>query len=124
MRKLSPIVLIIIIVGIITLVVNRPQPNTNKPTASDPITISAPEDKAIKGKTYTIRWVAGSGTTDIFLVNKALESEGVSVSLADRVYSVDNDGEYTYTFPKNIPDGEYRFQIGNEASGYFSVANK
>lgn len=77
--------------------------------------------KLLKGQTYTLLWTPGSGRTDIFLVDRSLESVGVSVSIADRVYNIENSGQYQYTVPKNIPDGEYKFNIGPLSSPYFEI---
>ncbi|HVT01235.1 MAG TPA: Ser-Thr-rich GPI-anchored membrane family protein [Patescibacteria group bacterium] len=75
-----------------------------------------------KGQTYVIEWQGGpEGDIAIFLQNQAAEKEGVSVSLVDRVYGVNNTGSYNYTIPDNIPNGMYRFQIGNLNSQYFSI---
>ena|SRR5688572_3871276 len=120
MRKFLPLVILVVVALFVFAIVGKP---TKAPTAttSNPVTISAPNETAIKGKTYEIKWVAGSGKTDIFLVNRALESEGVSVSLADRIYNVDNNGTYSYKIPNNIPGGEYQLRIGEFSSDYFTV---
>jgi hypothetical protein len=73
------------------------------------------------GKTYTIKWKATPGYTDVFLINHAYESAGVSVSIADRVYNIPDNGSLQYTVPKNIPTGEYKFTIGNLNSEYFEI---
>lgn len=78
-------------------------------------------DRLQLGKTYTITWKAKTGTTDIFLINHAYESAGVSVSIADRIYNIPNNGSFNYTIPKNIPVGSYKFTIGNLNSEYFEI---
>ncbi len=74
-----------------------------------------------KGGAYELEWTGGGETIDVFLIDKALESQGVSVSSADRVYGIKNEGNYTYAFSKKLPTGTYKFDIGNSETGYFSV---
>lgn len=121
MRKFLPLAIIVLITFILFVINNKPVGNAPAPTNSHPVTFSIPNGVAKKGSVYTIRWGPGKGKTDIFLVNRALESEGISVSLADRVYGVDNNGFYNYKIPTNIPSGEYRFQIGQHSSEYFTI---
>ncbi|HVZ67225.1 MAG TPA: Ser-Thr-rich GPI-anchored membrane family protein [Patescibacteria group bacterium] len=75
-----------------------------------------------KGETYVLEWQGGpKGDIAIFLQNQAMEKDGVSVSLVDRVYGLNNTGSYNYTIPDDIPSGSYRFQIGNINSPYFNI---
>ena len=125
MRKISPLIIFITIILLI-VVVGKTQPQapttkSAKPTESNPVSYPAGGDTLKKGKNYVIRWMPGNGKTDIFLINHMLESEGVSVSIADRIYNIDDYGQYNYRVPTNIPDGEYKFQIGDLTSKYFTV---
>ncbi len=88
-----------------------------------PAAISYPKSGDIlhQGKTYIIKWKGGTGSTDIFLINHAYESEGVSISIADRIYNIANSGSYSYKVPTNIPTGEYKFTIGSLNSEYFDI---
>lgn len=124
MKRPLPIIFVVIAIVLLVVFANRPETNNTTPTPSNSITISAPKNTAVKGKTYVINWPTGKGRTDIFLINRAYETEGVSASIADRVYNIENNGKYSYTFPKNIPDGEYKLQIGEGSSNYFNVAAK
>lgn len=82
-------------------------------------------DTLVKGKTYTIRWEGGPQLIqEMDLVNKALEKEGVSVSLADRFYNIENTGSYSVTIPSNIPDGLYKIQAGPMSSEYFKIQSE
>lgn len=83
------------------------------------------KDILIKGKTYTLLWEGGPPTIEqLDLVNRAYEKEGVSVSLVDRFYNLENTGSYKVTIPTEIPDGQYKFQIGPMASEYFIIVEK
>lgn len=124
------IALFILIIGIFVL---NPQTKTpmlqQLPTASSTpstnITITSPTSSTTwqKGQTYQITWTGGgqNNIQAIFLINKAAESYGVSVSLADRIYNVPNTGSYTYTVPTNIPTGEYKLEIDTAQSAYFMI---
>lgn len=74
-----------------------------------------------KGGTYKFKWNGGEDAVNIFLTDKALESLGVSASIADSVYDIKNKGFYDYTFSKKLPTGTYKLEIGNAESGYFKV---
>lgn len=75
------------------------------------------------GETYTLRWEdAGLGvTTEIFLIDTALESQGASVSVTDRKYDVQNNGTHQYTVPATTPAGTYVVSIGPLRSQPFTV---
>ncbi len=128
MRKILPAVLIVGIALFIGLVVNKPvnvpAKKTAAPSTSNPIPFPASGDNLIKGRAYEIKWIPGSGMIDIFLINRSLESEGVSASIADRIYNIPNSGQYSYRVPTNIADGEYKLQIGEITSKYFNVSWK
>lgn len=83
------------------------------------------KDTLIKGQTYTLRWHGGPPTIEaMFLINKALQKEGVSVSIADRAYNIKNTGSYQFTVPTNIPDGLYQIEAGPLTSDYFEIKSK
>jgi hypothetical protein len=82
-------------------------------------------DVLVKGQTYTLSWTGGDpGETQIFLIDTALESAGVSVSISDRVYHIQNTGSYQYTVPKRLPDGIYKFEIGDQTSNTFQIVSR
>ena len=85
------------------------------------ITFPTSKDVLVEGKTYELKWTPKEGTTDLFLINKELESEGVSVSIADRKYDINNTGKLNYKVPANIPTGEYKITIGDITSEYFEI---
>lgn len=83
------------------------------------------KDTLIKGQSYTIRWDGGPATIEqLDLVNRAYEKEGVSISLVDRFYNFENKGFYEVTIPTEIPDGQYKFQMGPMSSEYFNLQEK
>lgn len=83
------------------------------------------KDTLVKGQVYTIRWSGGPQTIQqLDLVNRAYEKEGVSVSLVDRFYNLENTGSYEVTIPTEIPVGQYKFQMGPMSSQYFEVKEK
>ncbi len=81
-------------------------------------------EKLVKGKTYRFRWRGGDSTLALFLIDSSLESQGASVSIADRKYHIRNTGSYEYTVPRRLKKGKYRLTIGKESSGYFEVVPK
>jgi hypothetical protein len=81
-------------------------------------------EKLIKGQTYTLKWSGGHDTTTLFLIDKSLESQGVSVSITDHVYNLKNTGSFDYTVPATIQDGTYKFQLDKLTSNYFTIASK
>ncbi len=83
------------------------------------------ESTLVKGQTYTLRWSGGGDekTIAIFVVDKSLESQGVSVSAGDRVYDVPNTGMYSYTVLPTLKEGEYKLQIGTLTSPYFRIVD-
>lgn len=82
-------------------------------------------ERLIKGRTYTLKWKGNTDSTvTLFLIDSSLESEGVSVSIADRIYGIPNKGTYRYRFPERIKAGTYKFQVGKAESGYFQVVDE
>lgn len=82
-------------------------------------------DTLYKGETYTLRWNGGPQTIQqLDLVNRAYEKEGVSVSLVDRFYNLENTGSYKVTIPTELPAGQYKFQMGPMSSEYFKIEEK
>lgn len=87
-------------------------------------------DKWEVGKVYSIEWEGkGSESTfALFLIDKSLESEGVSVSISDRVYGIYGDnGAYAYRVPPTMKPGIYKFCLyhgdGDACSPYFSIVS-
>lgn|GEM_PF-5034850 len=111
------------------------QPNTQKQALSNEnidtesssltskIAITFPKsgEGLVKGETYALRWTGGDSTVTIFLIDSSMETNGVSVSIADRIYGVENRGIYEYTIPNRLDDGSYKFEIGTAKSAYFKV---
>ena len=81
-------------------------------------------DQLIIGQTYVLKWNGGDNPIDIFLVDDATKSIGVSVSLIDRMYHIQNAGSYSYTVPKYLKPGMYQFEIGQATSDKFQVLAK
>ncbi len=84
----------------------------------------------VAGKTYSLKWdnqgntgAAVGPTTQIFLVDKALLTQGASVSIADRKYDVPDTGSYEYTVPTAVSDSTYFFVIGTTTSNTFTVTS-
>lgn len=78
----------------------------------------------VKGETYRIKWVGGPKHIDaLYLVDTALEKDGVSISLADRIYNFTNEGYFDYTVPSYLPNGEYLFEIGDNKSNTFKIVS-
>ncbi len=76
-----------------------------------------------KGHTYNIQWTGGKAGGALFLSNVALQKEGMSVSLVDRVYDISNTSNIQYTIPENIPDGKYTISIAELTSGEFTITS-
>lgn len=100
---------------------------TVEETTTDSIHILFPTagKKLIKGESYTFKWAGGKDSViTIFLVDSSLQSQGVSVSLSDRIYGIKNSGSYEYTVPKSLKEGTYKIQIGQASSGYFKIISR
>ena len=85
------------------------------------------EETLLRGGTYTVLWSGTSTegtatTTQLFLINTALESEGASASISDRVYNIPDSGSFRYTIPTSTATGTYRFMIGKLLSNIFRIA--
>lgn len=76
------------------------------------------------GNSYTLQWssVNAASTTQIFLIDTSLESQGESVAISDRIYGVPDTGSYVYTVPTTTPSGTYKLEIGSLTSNPFMVA--
>ena len=93
--------------------------------APDTITFPKGGEKLIQGQSYELTWSGGrEEITQIFLIDTSLEDKGMSVSISDRVYGVENTHRYTYTIPVNIQPGTYRFQLGSQMSETFDIVAK
>jgi len=120
-RLLFPIMLIVTFLVVAMIYDHQHKQATPSPLTSS-ITFPTSSDVLIKGKMYTLAWKPSQqGETQIFLIDKAFESKGVSVSIVDRVYHLPDTGSYRYTIPSNIPSGTYKFTIGTYTSDYFSI---
>jgi len=79
----------------------------------------------VAGKTYTVKWRGDTNpiasTTDIFLVDQALLSQGASVSIVDRKYGIEDNGSYEYTIPGAVQESEYFFVVGTTTSNPFKI---
>ncbi len=95
--------------------------------SSDSIHILFPKKgDTLKGQqSYTLKWSGGHDTSiTIFIIDSSLESEGVSVSISDRIYNVSNNGLYKYKLPDRLKAGTYKVKIGHTTSGYFKIIGK
>ncbi|HWC57940.1 MAG TPA: Ser-Thr-rich GPI-anchored membrane family protein [Candidatus Paceibacterota bacterium] len=94
------------------------------PCATTPITFPAGGEHLVAGHTYVLQWTpTAESTTQIFLIDTALEPIGASVSSVDRVYDVPNTGTYSYTLPKTMKAGTYKFMIGEATSNTFEIVS-
>jgi hypothetical protein len=124
------IVVIIIIAGVFYFYsVSPTTPSTTAPSGTQEgmITYPAGGESWLPGQSYTLTWTPpstpDSTTTQIFLIDTSLESQGASVSIADRVYGVPDTGSYQYTVPQTLKNGSYRIEIGTLNSNTFQVAS-
>jgi len=76
-----------------------------------------------KGHTYNIQWSGGKEGVALFLSNVAMQKEGMSVSLVDRVYDISSTNNVQYVIPENIPDGVYTLNIAGLTSGEFNITS-
>jgi hypothetical protein len=117
------ILIVILLAGGFYYMVNRGKTNTKSG-----VTFPSGGETLVAGKTYTLRWktpTTTGSTTQIFLVDKALLSQGASVSITDRAYNVSDTGTYDYTIPTAVPDSTYFFVIGAETiSNDFMITSK
>ncbi len=126
------LITIVLLIGVFSYLIfyKRPSQPINTKTIT-PTIIPSSENNVFpkggetfhQGQSYILKWASGSGNTNIFLVDTAYESQGVSVSLVDRVYNIPNSGSYTYTVPRNLPNGTYKFEIGNITTNTFQISN-
>jgi hypothetical protein len=76
------------------------------------------------GQTYSVKWQGGSDLVSLYLIDKSLESQGASVSKADKIDNIKNTGSFNYQIP-NDPSGDYEICIGDRdqtgCSGYFTI---
>lgn len=128
------LVLIIILAGLGFFYIQRttkvitpiPTP-TSQPSSTPSSQILFPQggESLIKGQTYTLKWSDGGGsTTQVFLINTNLESQGESVATVDKKFNIQNTGSYSYTIPQTIPNGNYKFEIGNLTSNPFQIISE
>lgn len=90
-------------------------------SASSTILFPAGNERLRQGETYVLSWTGGEDPIQIFLIDRSLKGEGVSVSIVDRVYGIRNEHMYSYTIPKDMKPGDYEFQIGSETSKPFTI---
>jgi hypothetical protein len=106
----------------------HPSPNPTPPLSASPaagkILFPTNTDTLIAGQTTTVRWTPGSGTTQIFLIDTSLESQGASVSIVDRIYNIPNSGSYSYTVPESLAAGAYKLTIGTLTSDTFQISSQ
>lgn len=91
------------------------------------VKIVAPKegDRWQQGQTYSISWNEGAAKVDLFLHDVAIKAQGESVSIVDRIYGVQNSGNYEYQVPSEMEPGLYTWCISSNedyvCSGQFSV---
>jgi hypothetical protein len=91
----------------------------------DSITFPQGGEKLVAGQTYELVWSGGrEEALQIFLIDTSLKNQGASVSVADRVYGIENKHAYNYTIPANTKPGTYEFQIGSQTSPTFEIVSK
>lgn len=91
------------------------------------ITFPAGGEVLAPGHTYTLLWdtpsVPSATSTQIFLIDASLETQGASVSTVDRLYGVLDSGTFPYTIPKTVHDGVYRIEVGTLMSQPFQISS-
>ncbi len=94
------------------------------------VTFPAGGETLVTGKTYTVKWdnqgntgAPVGSTTQVFLVDQALLTQGASVSIVDRKYDVPDVGSYEYTIPSAVSDSTYFFVIGTSTSNTFKITS-
>lgn len=105
------------------------QPNFNSPLCDwkKSIKVVAPKegDTWQQGQTYSVLWKDGADKVDLFLHDVALKSQGESVSIVDRVYGTQNNGNYEYQVSAEMKPGLYTWCISSNedyvCSGAFSI---
>ncbi len=119
------LLIVLIIIGGIYAYSNRIGTSS---MAESHIIFPAEGETLVAGQTYTLKWdnpgftsnLPGS-TTQVFLIDKSLLSQGASVSITDRKYDVPDIGSYDYTIPTGVADGTYFFTIGTTTSDMFTI---
>ncbi|CAN5337193.1 hypothetical protein BH10PAT1_BH10PAT1_0700 [soil metagenome] len=120
------IISVVILVGAAYVAFTSKQTSLNPtatPTTVSKVTFPKANDTLNNGQQYTITWMNDKSQNPIqlFLVSKLLEDQGQSIANADTKYNIPNTGSYTYTIPENIPEGEYKIEIGDLNSDYFRI---
>lgn len=92
-------------------------------TTTPEITFPKGGETLAKGKTYTITWTGGKEGVALFVIDKATEKEGLSASIMDRVYNIQDRNSFSYTIPTSIPNGIYVLQIAGLTSTPFIISS-
>lgn len=119
------IIILLVILALLSLYFFNLKSNipTSSDTAVEQIIFPKGNEELTKGETYALKWVGGGNPIQIFLIDTALKPQGASVSVADRIYNVENKGTYEYVVPQTVPNGVYEFQIGNRTSATFQIVS-
>lgn len=90
---------------------------------SDSLRITAPDSGEVltRGTPFEIQWTGGPDTLTVFLIDSALQTQGASVSISDRIYGIPNSGKLEYTPPQRLNPGTYKLTIGSSSTSYFQV---
>ena len=130
MKKRHTIIIVVLVIVLIALAIFLPKKKSvvTVPVITQPssvhIIFPTKTDQLAIGQTYTLKWTGGENPIDIFLIDDATKSVGVSVSLIDRLYHIPNTGSYNYTVPKYLKPGLYEFEIGTTTSEDFQIVAK
>lgn len=120
---LVALILLIIILLITYILIGR----KNDEIESN-ITFPKGREELVAGMSYKITWnhqedgsPPKASTTNLFLVDRSLLDQGVSVSVIDRKYGIPNTGSYNYVIPSGVQESEYFFIIGTTTGHIFKI---
>jgi hypothetical protein len=61
------------------------------------------------GENERVSWTGGASKVSLFLIEASLKTAGTSVSMVERIYNLDNTGEYEFQVPETYKIGEYQW---------------
>lgn len=58
------------------------------------------------------------------LVQKGLLTQAIRIPIAENAYSIENTGQFEFTVPTNIPNGQYSIEAGPLVSEPFTISSE